>query len=166
MQFATLMVFSLEIVKENEARKELSMSTKVNLVIGFLYGLSLTVVGVLVAGAGHGTYILLGIASAPASFLGIIFSVISPSLLWTMVWGILPNIHKSPQRQIFFITLTLHYFSILLIPVFEDYSEGKYIVKVWEMHPAMIILGFTIYLVGQVMIWLFWFRTRSNRKLA
>lgn len=130
-----------------------------------MYGLSLTVVGVLMAGAGHGTYLLLGIASAPLSFLGIAVSIVSPPLLWSVLAGLLSYSHKSPQRQIFLAALALHYLAILLLPFFKGYAEEKYIAKTLEVNPVIAGLGVTLYLLGQVMIWLYWLRVRTKMKL-
>lgn len=133
---------------------------------GFIYGLILTGVGALMAGAGHGTYLLLGVASAPLSYLGIIFSLVSPPILWGAIWGLLPHSYKSPQRQIFVVALALHYLAIPLIPFFKVYSEEKYIAKALEINPIVVSLGAALYLLGQVIIWLYWFRMGAKIKLA
>jgi hypothetical protein len=132
---------------------------------GLVYGLSLTGVGVLMAGAGHGTYLLLGVASAPLSFLGIPFSMVSPPLLWSVMGGLLSYSHKSPQRQILLAALALHYLAILLLPFFEGYAEEKYIAKALEVNPVVVGLGVTLYLLGQVIIWLYWFRVETKINL-
>lgn len=130
-----------------------------------MYGLSLTGVGVLMAGAGHGTYLLLGVASAPLSFLGITFSIVSPPLLWSMLGGLLPYFHKSPQRQILIAALVLHYLAILLLPFFGDYAEEKYLAKALEVNPVVVVLGIALYFFGQVVIWFYWFRAGTKIKL-
>ncbi len=132
---------------------------------GLVYGLSLTGVGVLMAGAGHGTYLLLGVASAPLSFLGIMFSIVSPPLLWSTLGGLLPYSHKSPQRQILLTALVLHYLAILLLPFFEEYIEEKYLAKALEVNPVVVVLGMALYLLGQAIIWFYWFRAGTKIKL-
>ena len=114
------------------------------------------------AGAGHGTYLLLGIASAPLSFLGISFSFVGPPLLWTTLWALLPYTNKRPQRQIVAVALVLHYAALLLIPFFDLYAEGKYIDRVWRASPVIIVMGAALYLLGQIMIWLYWFRREQS----
>jgi hypothetical protein len=131
--------------------------------VGLIYGLSLAGVGLLMAGAGHGTYLLLGIASAPLSFLGIIFSLVSPPILWSAMWGLLPSTYKSPQRQVFVVALALHYVAILLVPFFKVYSEEKYILEALEVNPVVVGLGAALYLLGQVIIWLYWFRVGTKK---
>ena len=125
---------------------------------GLLYGLSLASIGLLEAGAGHGSYLLLGIAAAPLSFGGIRFSLIAPLILWTTVGCFLSSTYKSPQRQIFVLLLGLHYFAVPFVSLFRLYSDPVYIAEAWKYNPLMLVLGFAVYLLGQVMLWLLWFR--------
>jgi len=110
------------------------------------------------AAAGHGTYFLLGLASAPLSFLGIPFSLVGPPVLWGAVGGFLAYTGRQPQRQILVIVMLLHYMAVLLIPFFDVYAEAKYFDKVWRTNPLIVVMGVALYLVGQVVIWLYWFK--------
>jgi len=132
-------------------------------IIGLLYGLSLSAVGGLLTGAGHGTYILLGIASAPISFLGIIFSLVSPPLLWGVICGLLPYTSKNPQRRIFISVVVLHYASVPFVIFFDAYSDLKYLHKVWQAYPASIIAGVSLYFAGQVLIWTYYLSKNSYK---
>lgn len=126
-------------------------------IAGFAYGLVLTVFGVMLAGAGHGTYILLGMASAPFSFFGVIFSVIVPPLMWGALAGLLAE-----RRQTLLVALAVHYFSLLLIPFSEDFGESKYLVKAMEDYPAVLISSVAFYAVGQVLFWFYWFKVKTK----
>jgi len=128
------------------------------MVLGSLYGLSLTAVGIMLAAAGHGTYALLAIASAPLSFLGIVSSFVGPFLLWTTLCGLLAYSSRAPQRQITAVALSLHYIAVFLVPFFSDYGDTKYIERVWHANPVMVVIGVALYLVGQIAIWHYWFR--------
>lgn len=130
--------------------------------IGFLYGLGLTFIGLFLAGAGHGTYLLLGIASAPVSFLGIGFSLVGPPLLWGSVAALLPYTGKKRIRQVFAIAVLLHYVSLLFVPLFDTYAEAKYFSKVWTTNPLMVVVGLGLYLAGQVVIWVYWFNAAKT----
>src|SRR5437588_7626033 len=125
---------------------------------GLLYGLGLVGLGVMLAGAGHGSSLLLDAASAPISFCGFVFPLIGPPLMWCMLWWLLSYSHRSPQRQIVLIVMFLHYLSVLLVPFFESFSEGKYLAKMFELYPGIVILGGAFYLAGQAFIWVYWFR--------
>ena len=122
---------------------------------GVLYGLGLTSIGFLMTGAGHGTYILLGLASAPLSFFGFFESLAGPPLLWGLVGGLLPYTRKYRYRQIFVSIMLLHYLAVLVIPFFEEYGDWKYLKRVWDRNPVVVIIGFTLYVVGQSAIWRF-----------
>ena len=130
---------------------------------GLLYGLGLASIGVLMAGAGHGTYLLLGIASAPLSFFGFFVSLVGPPLLWTGIGGLLPYNHKQPQRRLLVSVILLHYLGVLLIPFFDQYAEWMYFEKAWGQHPVIVLTGLSLYFIGQIMIWFYWFKTGNTR---
>ena len=129
---------------------------------GLAYGLGLAGFGVMLAGAGHGTGLLLDAASAPLSFCGFMFPLIGPPLMWSIVWWLLSYSHKSPQRHIVIIVMLLHYLSVLFVPFFESYSEEAYLVKMFKLYPSIVILAGVLYLSGQVAIWIYWFRARTD----
>ncbi len=127
-------------------------------VIGFLYGLGLAVIGILLTAAGHGTYILLGIASAPVSFLGIIFSIAGPPIFWTLVWVLLTY-----KARIFTLCiLMVHYASIPFVLFFPQYAEKQYFDKVWQAHPTLVIFGALFYILGQGLLWIYFWRGKSE----
>lgn len=135
---------------------------------GLLYGLGLTVIGVFMAGAGHGTYLLLGMAAAPLSFLGILFSIVGSPILWSAVGSLLSYASKNPQRQIVMAVMLLHYLGVLLLPFFGEYAEWKYFERVWGANPVVVLVGGSLYLAGQIVIWFCWFnagRSLDSKKI-
>lgn len=138
-------------------------SVKVKLWLsGLTYGVALTTMGVILAGAGHGTYLLLGVASAPMSYLGVAVAILLPPLLWGAVGWLLSQADRSPQRQLVAIILLAHYAGIFFLPGFEEYLEAKYVLKTWEYNPELLIVGLAVYLGGQVVTWYFWLRARPK----
>ena len=133
---------------------------------GLLYGLGLTAIGVLMAGAGHGTYLLLGIASAPLSFLGFFVSLAGPPLLWTAIGGLLPYTRKGPQNRLVVTVMLLHYLGVIFIPLFGDYAEWKYFAKIWETDPVIVLTGLSLYLSGQFIIWSYWFKAKKANSMS
>lgn len=129
---------------------------------GLTYGAALTTLGVILAGAGHGTYLLLGVASAPAGYLGVAISILFPPLLWGAVGWLLSRADRSPWRQLVTISLLAHYVSIFFLPCFEEYAEEKYVLKTWEYSPSLLILGLVVYLGGQAVIWYLWYRRKPK----
>src|SRR5690349_8605622 len=132
--------------------------------LGLMYGLGLTVVGVFMAGAGHGTYLLLCVAAAPVSFLGPLFCIAGPPVFWTVMGFLLSHATETPQRQILVCLMLLHYLGVLLLPFFGDYVEGNYFEKVWLANPEIVLVGGSLYLAGQLATWVYWFKasTRFN----
>lgn len=130
--------------------------------IGFLYGLGLAVIGTLLTAAGHGTYVLLGIASAPVSFLGIVFSIVAPPIFWTLVWVLLTYKTRMPQRLIILCILVVHYVSIPLVLFFPQYAEEKYFDKIWQAHPTLIVFGALFYIMGQGLLWIYFWLGKSD----
>lgn len=132
--------------------------------VGFLYGLALSAIGFLMTGAGHGTYILLGVASAPLSFFGFYVSLAGPPVLWTAIGSRLPY-RRQPQRRLVATVMLLHYLGVLLIPFFDQYAQWKNLERAWAENPGMVLAGLGLYCVGQITIWFYWFkigRTRPN----
>ena len=137
----------------------IDLNIKRGVLAGFLYGVSLTVIGVLLAAAGHGTYLLLGIASAPISLLGFVFSLVGPTFLWSAVGLLLPYTPMKPQRQVMVGLMLLHYTGLLFLPFFDEDTNWKYFEKVWMDNPGVVLLAGCFYLGGQVVIWQSWLRT-------
>ena len=116
------------------------------------------VIGVLLTAAGHGTNLLLRIASAPVSFFGFVPSIVGPPLLWAVMSALLACAGAKPQRQILALVMFLHYFGVLLVPLFGEDGEGKYLERVWTVNPVAVLGGGSLYLAGQIVIWLYWSR--------
>lgn len=133
------------------------------LMLGGLYGVILSCVGFMLAGAGHGTYILLAIASAPLSLLGGFWFLVSPPLLWTIVGSILAYSSRIQQRQIGFFVLSVHYLSGLFAWFVADYADLKYFERVWQDNALMLVGGITFYLFGQISIWAYWLKQGRHK---
>ncbi|HKR12934.1 MAG TPA: hypothetical protein VJT15_12825 [Pyrinomonadaceae bacterium] len=110
------------------------------------------------AGAGHGTYLLLDVAAAPLSLLGILFSIAGPPILWGFVGFLLSHAGTTPHRRIVVGVMFLHYAGVMLLPFFGDDADGKYFERVWAASPAIVLMGGSLYLAGQVATWVYWFK--------
>ncbi len=119
--------------------------------IGFLYGLVLAIFGLMAAGAGHGTYVLTGIFSAPLGLIGVPAALIGAIILWLVV-GLL--IKTSPKKFLVFLLL-IHYGGIFLILNTETYGDFKYFARMFLVNPSILILGLVVYTLGQVLIWIY-----------
>lgn len=135
------------------------------LFVGFFYGLGLAVFGVMLAAGGHGSSMLLDIASAPFSFLGFVFSVVAPPIMWSVI-GWLSGGSSVYQRRLALALVLLHYLSFPLVPLLAEYPEGEYLAKMFAYNPAFVVFSFGYYLFGQVLVWLAWFRAGKFARAA
>lgn len=131
--------------------------------LGLLYGIGLTVLGVMLAGAGHGTSLLLDIASAPFSFGGYLLPLISPPLMWGALGWLLGG-SSQRQRRIVVVLMLLHYLSLGLLPLIEIYPEEEYLAKMFDYDPGLVVLSAVYYLVGQILIWTLWFKAAQTTR--
>ena len=99
------------------------MPKAVTLFVGFLYGLGLAAFGFMLLGAGHGTSLLLDIASAPLSFLGFVFPLLGPPIMWGVI-GCLLGGSSVFQRRVARLLVLVHYLSFAFIPLIETYPQG------------------------------------------
>jgi len=147
------------------------------LICGAVYGVGLSVAGFLAAGYGEGTYVLLGLASAPlvaissllsliripAFSFGAIGAIFAAPFLWGWVWSLLQP--EGPRRRQFLWVIILYYAStaVILATTYEFGFRGwEYIVRFWRIRPFLLIAGFSWYGIGQILMWLIW-RLNRNR---
>lgn len=63
--------------------------------------------------------------------------------------------------------MLLHYLGVALVPFFDEFAEWKYFERVWEAYPLVVLVGGSLYLVGQIVIWFCWLgnETRKSNKV-
>ncbi|MCI0650626.1 MAG: hypothetical protein L0Z55_01945 [Planctomycetes bacterium] len=133
---------------------------------GACYGGGLGVLAWICAGAGHGTYLLGAVTSAPFSALG------HDALLFAgpVVWGILALLaalgHRPKCRQGFLIAAAVHYASALVLVFGTDFGALKYLQRVMEGMPFAPVAWAVAYLVGQVALWYGLHRVRATARIA
>lgn len=140
--------------------------------VGAVYGAVMALLGFFITGAGHGTYLLLMIASAPLSLLwmsmleamgsdvlgvlGFLFVLIVPSLMWGAVGWLLGSSSRS-QHWIALAIVLVHYLSLLITGSIEDPAYFK---RMFEYSPSFVSLGIVIYILGQALVWFTWLTRR------
>jgi len=97
------------------------------LICGAVYGVGLSVAGFYATGYGHGTYALLGLASAPLGAIssllglfvspvfsyGVIAALFAAPVLWGWIWSLLQP--ESPRRRQFLFVILLYYASVAVV---------------------------------------------------
>jgi len=115
---------------------------------GAVFGVILMGLALAAAGGGHGTYVLLGLFSAPLGCFGISVAVFGTPLLWATVGVVAGLLNFSTGRRCLLGFLLIHYVSAACSLWLQygnwDRTHGMWIVDRW-----MFIYPLTIYLVGQ-----------------
>jgi hypothetical protein len=134
-------------------------------VAGFIYGLLLAIIGFAATAAGHGTYVLIGISSAPLGFLEIIVALLSPPLLWSIIGWLLGKSEQQRNRNVFLVMMAFHYLSLWPLLTREPYGDWEYFNRAWSYSPGIITTGIGSYLAGQALIWMYflWQQYESRR---
>jgi hypothetical protein len=139
------------------------MKTALFTIIGFAYGIILLVLGFLAAGCGHGVFIPLRVFSSPVC--EIINAVIPPTpenqtlamiflLAMVLLWGcaglLSAFLARHWARTALVVLLAVHYAAFPLIYFDGDWG---YFPRVWENMPVIVVMGFSLYLLGQAALW-------------
>jgi len=119
---------------------------------GFLYGLVLAGIGLMAAGAGHGTYVLLGLYASPLSLMqNIALAIFGSPVLWCIIGGLLAGTGKRGWTIIFLVAMLTHYVSLPWVLMDGNtFGDWEYVAKVWWF----VLLGIGVYVVGQVILWI------------
>ena len=129
------------------------MQSRWTLAVCVVYGIVLCAMGVLVAGFGHGSYMLIGLAGAPFSFLGIPISIAAALTQWMLLVAVGQRLSTSKAFYVAF--LMLHYVSALLLLSLPSskYADWSYVGSLPQSLRLLLLLGFSWYLLGQVFLW-------------
>lgn len=118
------------------------------------FGVALGIWGYLAAGAGHGTYVLIAISSAPLGLLGIPVAAFGAPVLCGGVGFLLAAADRSPQRKLFLALAAAHYLGSLLLLTTRSFGDWDYFNKVIAYMPGLIAGWLVTYSAGHVLMWL------------
>jgi hypothetical protein len=119
--------------------------------VGIAYGTLLGLLAFLAAGAGHGTYIPLGVSSAPAGFLGVAAAVIGAPILW----GVVGAAARNNQRMV---ALLVHYVSAVWLMNTEAFGDWPRVSEVMHQTPSIVGAWACLYFGGQLFVWMSFLR--------
>lgn len=119
--------------------------------IGGLLGLILTGLGFAAAGAGHGCYVLLGLASSPAGLLDdFLVTLCATPLFWAVIGFLMPLVRYTPSRIAFVVLMLVHYAAAVIILTDPDhFGDWSYLPRVG----TLIFMGFGVYAAMQIFAW-------------
>jgi hypothetical protein len=131
---------------------------------GLIYGLVLGALGWVVAGYGHGSYALIGLASSPLSLLGVQIALLSPPLIWVIVALLGFNASKGAKQNVGFLSvMTFHYLGIAALFFVSPYNDHLTLTRVASVLPVYLSAGVAWYVAGQLLIW-YWYLSRRARR--
>jgi hypothetical protein len=119
-------------------------------VAGFCYGFVLAVLGTMAAGAGHGTYVFLGLASSPFGITQKLDNAFAAPFFWCVVGGLLGAVTHRIPRALFLAAIFAHYTALpFILASGSMFGDWDYVHKVGGL--ATFLFG--LYGLGQVVTW-------------
>jgi hypothetical protein len=119
--------------------------------LGFGFGTLLAVMGFLAAGFGHGTYVIIGLSSAPCSLAqDLLLALIAPPFLWAILTFFAAGARHRVWQMLFLTSLGSHYASLFWVwnnP--SGFADWRYVHKAAELVWAAI----GVYGLGQIALW-------------
>jgi hypothetical protein len=132
--------------------------------IGFGHGSILGGIGFLLAGAGHGTFVFIGVFSAPVGLTqNVLVALFSVSTLWAIMALLAASSDRWRVRLIFLCVMSSHYLSLpAILSAPSKFADWTYMKK---LSPAAIGVAFGIYGAGELALWtLFLFQVFRGRQ--
>jgi hypothetical protein len=129
------------------------MPSRWSVVAFFAYGLTLGVFGVMAAGAGHDSFLLLSLAGSPFSVFGIPAAMIASILQWGLL--ALAQRRLSINSRVVVGFLLVHYAvaAIFIFGYSRQVDDWQYLRKAPREVHLMFALGLTCYVIGQCFLW-------------
>jgi len=126
---------------------------------GGVCALAMVACGVFAAGAGHGSYLLLLIASSPLGILGrsgglaAVPAIVGSFLLWPVLLLLLAKGREGHLRPAFLVGMGSHYLGIAALPLSATFRDDLQHLRQVPEVALFLIPGFLVYLAGQAVIW-------------
>jgi hypothetical protein len=127
---------------------------------GGAYALAMVACGVFAAGAGHGSYLILLIASSPLGILGVygglaaVPAVLGSFLLWPLALLLHAKAREGHLRPAFLVVMGVHYLGIAALPLTATFHDDWQQLR--QYLPELVLFvaaGLLVYLAGQALIW-------------
>jgi hypothetical protein len=117
---------------------------------GLAYGCLLAALGLIAAGAGHGTTVVGGLASAPLGLFGFGAALAGAPALWGTAGALLGLSRSRAPRAALLALLLAHYagLPLLLCPP-GHFADWSYVRRVADI----VAVAFVVYAAGQVALW-------------
>lgn len=142
-----------------------------NIAALFVYGVILGFFVFLLAGFGHGCYVLFGLAGSPFSILGILSASSEAGLVtllagifqWALLFALARWLHF--RRWVIATFLVLHYgvASYALLAPSSPFSDWDDLSRIPHSYHLLLPIGLTWYAAGQIWMWVCLWRGEPKR---
>jgi hypothetical protein len=120
---------------------------------GLVYGAALAGLAIIAAGAGHGTYLPMGVSSAPLGFFGVLAAAWGAPLLWGGVGALLHWVPRGSRKRIVMLALAVHYASALALMMSPSFGDWAYVLRSMPAIGTIMAVWAATYVIGQFVIW-------------
>lgn len=120
---------------------------------GLFYGGVLAGLAIIAAGAGHGTYIPMGVSSAPFGFFGFMAAAAGAPILWGGVGALLQWLRIGIRKRIMTGVLIIHYGSAVALVMSPSFGDWAYLLRSMPAIGAIMFVWAAAYVIGQLAIW-------------
>lgn len=127
--------------------------TTVIALLGVVYGAVLSYLGFLCTGGGHGTFMPLGLGSAPLGLLGVWAALLGTPLLWGLLGFLVARSDQTLYRRIFLVAAIGHSIAAALILALSDSGDWRYIERTRQAIPGIMAAWIVAYAAGQAVMW-------------
>jgi hypothetical protein len=125
--------------------------TVAGLTVGMVYGLVQAFLAFVATGAGHGTYVFLGLSSSPISLTQSIGnSLLAIPIIWSVMGALAGLAGNRVCRALFGAAMLAHYAALpVVLGHGSNFGDWSYLEKVGGLTP----IAFGVYAIGQAVLW-------------
>lgn len=124
---------------------------------GGVWGTTIFGISVLLAGAGHGVFALLGLFSAPISLLGV-------TAAWLSCVPLGAALAICAPRREFPAVALVHYLAVIAVMTLTEFADWQQLSVLPTEYAVAFFVGLGVYIVGQVFLWRVWVAAGGFRR--
>jgi hypothetical protein len=123
--------------------------------VGFVVGCHLAGFSFIAAGAGHGTYTVMGLFSSPLGLgQNALIALFGTPVVWSLIFGLLPGVRCRAGRVAFLSAILSHYAAIpVILGKGSQFGDWYYAEKHWWV----VALAAWLYMLCQAALWTVFF---------
>ncbi|HEY8402298.1 MAG TPA: hypothetical protein VIK89_13610 [Cytophagaceae bacterium] len=128
---------------------------KIKILWGFIFAGIFLFLAFRAAGYGHGSYIFFSVAMPYG--LGL--------LIYPMLFALTEYLYSVTFKMFFLLTALVHYSVTAIFVILWWNDDFPYLIKTWSVSPTSILFPLLWYLMGQVFIWILFFKNINLKEI-